>query len=301
MRLLLVAVFMLCLASTVRAESPLFAEQPGPRGILYRVHRASSSTLYLFGTIHVSTATQTPFSHAVKTALASCKRLALEADPSIIAQAMGQMMRLGRYPAGDSLRKHVPPAVMKHLEAALAKEHVPIEQVETLRLWAVPSVLSMAPTARAGLDAAYGADTFLAAWAHEHGVPILEIEGWTFQLELLSAGTDADQLALLEDELSELGKKDLAVELKKLVDEWAAGDEKALQEELLGGRSKSAVGRRFEEKLLGKRNVGMADKAESFLALPGDTFFAVGCAHLLGKKGLVALMKKRGYDVRPVR
>ena len=132
-------------------------------------------------------------------------------------------------------------------------------------------------------------------------MPILEIEGWKFQLELLSAGTDKDQLALLEDELVELKKKDLAVELKKLVDEWAAGDEKALQKELLDDSSKSEVGRRFEAKLLDQRNVGMANKAESYLALPGDTFFAVGSAHLLGTKGLVALMKQRGYEVRPVR
>ena len=301
MRHVLPAFLALCLVSSARAESPMFAEQPGPRGILYSVHRGASPTLYLFGTIHVSTATQTPFSHAVKTALAPCKRLALEADPSDIAQAMGSMMRLGRYPEGDSLRRHVPPAVMKEIEALLTKEHVPVAQVERLKLWAVPAVLSMAPTVRAGLDASYGADTFLAAWAHEHAVPILEIEGWQFQLELLSAGTDKDQLALLEDELVELKKKDLAVELKKLVDEWAAGDEKALQRELLDDSSKSEVGRRFEEKLLDQRNVGMANKAESYLALPGDTFFAVGSAHLLGAKGLVALMKQRGYEVRPVR
>lgn len=52
---------------------------------------------------------------------------------------------------------------MREVEALLAKEHVPVSQIDTLRLWAVPAVLSMAPTARAGLDPAYGADTFLAA------------------------------------------------------------------------------------------------------------------------------------------
>ena len=279
----------------------MFAEQPGRRGVLYAVHRGTSPTLYLFGTIHVSTSTQTPFSHAVKGALAQSKRVALEADPSDIAKAMGAMVEMGRYPAGDSLRNHVPPAVMSALESQLAKEQVPVSQVESLKLWVVPSVLAMAPTARAGLDAGYGADTFLAAWAHEHGVPILEIEGWVFQLKLLSEGTDKDQLALLQDELEEMKKKDLAVELKKLVDEWAVGDEKGLEKELLDDSSKSAVGRRFEAKLLDERNVGMADKAEGYLKLAGDTFFAVGSAHLLGKKGLVALMKQRGYDVRPVR
>lgn len=279
----------------------MFAEQPGHRGVLYSVHKGTSPTLYLFGTIHVSTSTQTPFSHAVKAALAQSRRVALEADPSDIAKAMGAMLQMGRYPAGDSLRNHVPPAIMTDLQALFDKEHVPVSQFESMKLWAVPSLLAMAPTARAGLDPAYGADAFLAAWAHEHKVPIIEIEGWMFQLKLLSEGTDKDQLALLEDELVEMKKKDLAVELKKLVNEWAAGDEKGLEKELLDDRDKSEAGRRFEKKLLDERNVGMADKAESYLQLPGDTFFAVGSAHLLGNKGLVSLMKKRGYDVRPVR
>ncbi|MEO6954322.1 MAG: TraB/GumN family protein [Polyangia bacterium] len=108
MRLAFGALVTRALVSTAWAESPMFAEQPGTRGILYSVHKAGSPMLYLFGTIHVSTSTQTPFSHAVKTALAQCKRVALEADPSDIAKAMGAMMQLGRYPAGDSLRKHVP-------------------------------------------------------------------------------------------------------------------------------------------------------------------------------------------------
>lgn len=55
----------------------------------------------------------------------------------------------------------------------------------------------------------------------------------------------------------------------------------------------------FEEVLLTNRNQKWVPRMEQ-LAKEKSTFFAVGAAHLPGNKGLIALLKRRGYTVEPV-
>src|SRR4051794_5865239 len=82
------------------AEPALFAEQVGTRGFLYEVRPARGQRrLFLYGTLHVGKAGQSPFTHAVRQSLSQCSRLALEADVSNLGGAVGQLMSLGMYPA----------------------------------------------------------------------------------------------------------------------------------------------------------------------------------------------------------
>jgi len=53
----------------------------------------------------------------------------------------------------------------------------------------------------------------------------------------------------------------------------------------------------IEKAFLFDRNVGMADKSEKFLKENKKTFVIVGAAHLLGDKGVLETLKKKGYKV----
>lgn len=55
----------------------------------------------------------------------------------------------------------------------------------------------------------------------------------------------------------------------------------------------------FEELMLTDRNQKWIPRMEQ-LAKEKPTFFAVGAAHLPGNKGLIALLRRRGYTVEPV-
>jgi uncharacterized protein YbaP (TraB family) len=298
-------VIALCIAlsAPALADATMFAEQRGTRGILYAVHgkHAASPTLWLYGTIHVGKSDVTPFSHVVLAALSTTKRLALEADVGKVMDAAAQMIRLGRYPAGDDLDHHIPVKLAADLHALLRAQSVSVEQIEPMRPWAASAMLEILPATKAGLDSQFAADSFLAAWAQAHHVPIVELEGFTYQLELMSRIPELDQVEMLGDAVKELAKPESSKEMLTLYEAWEHGDEKRVLAELDKEKDKSPASQRFQKLLLDDRNVGMADKAEKLIVEPGDTFLAVGSAHLLGKKGLVALLKARGYDVRPVR
>jgi uncharacterized protein YbaP (TraB family) len=57
----------------------------------------------------------------------------------------------------------------------------------------------------------------------------------------------------------------------------------------------------YDKVMCDDRNVGMADAAERYMKQGMNVFFVVGAAHMCGDKGVVALLKARGYDVQPVR
>jgi len=55
----------------------------------------------------------------------------------------------------------------------------------------------------------------------------------------------------------------------------------------------------MSEVLLYKRNYKMLDKIEQMIS-ENSSVIAVGAAHLFGEKGLVNLMRNKGYDLRPI-
>lgn len=56
----------------------------------------------------------------------------------------------------------------------------------------------------------------------------------------------------------------------------------------------------FAKRLLDDRNVMWVPKIEGLIKSK-PTFIAVGAAHLGGEKGLIRLLRSRGYDVRPIK
>lgn len=57
--------------------------------------------------------------------------------------------------------------------------------------------------------------------------------------------------------------------------------------------------KKYEDVMLNQRNLRWIPRMEE-MAASSPTFFAVGAAHLPGDKGLIALLKRRGYTVEPI-
>jgi uncharacterized protein YbaP (TraB family) len=94
--------------------------------------------------------------------------------------------------------------------------------------------------------------------------------------------------------------KDLALNFKKYkkdlhhtVELYLAGD----IHQLLKKVKKTAGGMR--KVLLYNRNIRMANNFEQ-IATDGSLFAAIGAGHLAGKKGVLHLLKKKGFTVKPV-
>jgi len=125
---------------------------------------------------------------------------------------------------------------------------------------------------------------------------------------ILGIETFDEQLSLFNN-LSEKDKKDILLEIinedsakvKNLYEELAEAyynnDLKKIEKLVSSEMSKSAD---IESRFLTKRNYKMADAISKF-AGEHSLFAAIGAAHLPGKEGVISLLKKKGYSLRPVK
>src|SRR5262245_58181778 len=113
-----------------------------------------------------------------------------------------------------------------------------------------------------------------------------------FQINLLDSLPAKNQDESLLQTLKELDQ--FESELEQLVRAWSTGREKELDRLLLES---------FQEfpdvyaKLISERNRSWLPKIESYLRVAKKTLVVVGAAHLVGRDGVVELLRRKGYSV----
>jgi uncharacterized protein YbaP (TraB family) len=179
------------------------------------------------------------------------------------------------------------------LETALAGFGMTAQQAETYRPWVVTLLLESSEIADADLAVASGVEATL-----QRGLPrgrVAYLETANQQMRLFSSGTEAEQVATLAARLNQ--KDDSSPGLTDaLVAAWAAGDQTAL----LGLFDADAASgdQQLLDRLLYQRNRNWLVPLERMLADNEANLIVVGAAHLLGDKGVVALLNDAGYMVR---
>jgi uncharacterized protein YbaP (TraB family) len=97
---------------------------------------------------------------------------------------------------------------------------------------------------------------------------------------------------MLRYSIREIEQIDKMVEI--LVRVWRDGDVAAAEKLFLGSMMEYPE---IQEKLLEQRNRNWLPQIEKFIDSGEDTLVVVGAAHLVGKNGVVELLKGRGYKV----
>lgn len=78
---------------------------------------------------------------------------------------------------------------------------------------------------------------------------------------------------------------------------WVSGDVKKMGALIVSSEFNPKLSS-VNEKLLFKRNTNMAEKTAGFLEKGITCFVIVGAAHIIGYKGIIELLKSKGYTVR---
>ena len=143
-------------------------------------------------------------------------------------------------------------------------------------------------------------DSYFQTEASKNGKPVIGFETMDFQISVLYKGRSVERqkvqlMCMIDNREYEL------MMMKTLTEAYFAQDiAKLLEvtEEKLGNKCDSTP--EEDEALIYGRN---ADWAEKMPAIMGDksTLFVVGAAHLPGERGVLELLKKKGYAVEAVK
>jgi hypothetical protein len=275
------------------------AEKRPQRGTLYKI-RHQERTAYLFGTIHAGKPGYFPLNAEVTQALAASSRLAVEIDVRRQDRFAAAINQHAMYPAGDAINHHVSADTVLRLRKAADTFGIPFDNIARMKPWMIANLLTSIVIERHGLQLSQGIDLHLLALAGP-AKTVLELESAAYQLSLFDGMRVADQETYLIETLDSLDSGEGIEQARAMADAWANADSGALNAVLLEGAKEKTVSSTFlQEVLLDRRNVGMVDKVEGYLKNGGTVFVAVGMLHLVGEKGLPALLRKRGYRVEKV-
>jgi uncharacterized protein len=268
--------------------------QDGSKSFLWKV-KSDKNIVYVHGSIHCLKEEFYPLAMKIENAFDESDVLVLEldlkADPARIQELI---LRAGLYPDGDSLRNHISRETYDLMIAEFRKYGpAMIDRVEKLRPWVAAITLDALELQRMGCRPELGIDQYFRAKAVDKKV--LALETPEFQMAVLSRLNEVDQDALLLSTIRELNtiEKELAI----LLNAWKTGDEEKMEGLLFGQMSRYPHLAPFFDKMIYQRNRDMTSKIEGYLKGGGTYFVVVGAGHLTGKKGIIDLLRKKGYSV----
>jgi uncharacterized protein len=274
------------------------AAMPTPRAavapakhMLFRVRGPNGATVYLLGSVHLLSAEAGKLPPEVDSAFAHAKSVTFETSLDSVQMRAQELLMRGRYTGGATLKTALSPAAVTKTDSLLKLYGFTIDQVAPFKPWFVSLLMSQLVIQKANFQAQYGVDMQLNARAKETGKPVHGLESVDFQLGLFDSISPADQEKML---LSAKGPDESAKELLSIKDAWLAGDVAKLDSVMIESNDESPA---VTAAVLYNRNASWIPQLETMLKGKEDALVVVGAAHLVGKKGVVELLKAKGYTV----
>ncbi len=250
---------------------PVVAQGPA---FLWKVHKGSGPTLWLYGTVHDIAIAGVPPS-----ALA-----ALDGAPRFVSELGdvepdGEKLRdLSRYKSGLGIDQLLPPADWYDLRDTLTGT-IKEDALRRVRPWYAMILLNKKVSPNKPL----AMDGDLAKRARREHLPVEALETWEQQMAAL------DKVVSVKDLSDVIHARDaMHCEVDRLATAYRTGDLELMSALLLTPRT--------SEILLWERNRAWQPALERYLTSDG-AFVAVGLGHLLGENGLPAMLARAGYQV----
>jgi len=258
--------------------------------------RSKTATVYVLGSIHFLKPESYPLNPAIERAFDRSSVLVVEANVNEPGKEdLQNLLDRAVYPDNDSLDKHLSPAVYRYIEREAGKFGLPIELIQKQRPWYLALTFEALELMRLGFDPKYGIDVHFISKARTNQ-KIVELESLNEQIDLLSGFSDSDQELLLLYTLKNLNI--LSREIRSIVKAWAVGDTKSVESIFTQSIREEPKLTPLLRKLIDDRNMNMASKIEGYLKTGQTYFVVVGAGHLVGNKGLVKVLKDKGYLVQ---
>lgn len=254
--------------------------------------QSRTGTVYLLGSIHYFKRDLYPLNRKIEEAFERSNILAVEANINDAARLdVLKLMDSAFYPEDENLERHVSGETYELLKKHLGGG-IPLELINKQRPWFLALTLASLELMRLGFDPESGIDRHFLSKA-EGRKKILELEGLDYQMNLMAGLSEYEQEMLLLYTLKDLRLIDK--ETDRLLSAWTSGNAKAMEAIVSGSIREDSRISSFYEKLLYERNRAMTSKIEGFLRSKDTYFVVVGAGHLLGDKGIIRILRGKGY------
>lgn len=272
-------------------------------GFLWRIDKGGRSS-WLYGTVHVGRLGWVAPGPRVDAALRASDTIALEIDNLDPEMQRRTLQGMTAIPAGTPFPTvaALPYALRERLQRAAAAECMAPELLEILPPYLATAWLTSLTVRRDGLDSAYGIDNVLAARGHGEKLAVVSLETPELQLKAMQVpGSAAETISAVASALDDIEGDRARPLLLRVAQLWADGDWRSFSTyESWCDCLKTAADRADMKRMLDDRNPGLAASIDALHLSGKRVFAAVGSLHMIGPRGLPALLARRGYRVEPI-
>lgn len=263
---------------------------------VWSASRPDAGPLYLMGSVHLGTGEPLDLGPALARAWTEASELVLELDLGRYDDADGIELagRYGRVPEPETLVDRLEPVTLDLLRAYLDERGLAEEAFHPYQPWFVTTVITVMEFQGIGYDPEHGVDHVLFDRARADDKPVVGLETLESQFALLAGLPRDAQDMMLRDVLERTG--DFRSEATGMISAWRRGDDAALERIVFRQLDRPEFAPFYESILFG-RNQRMAERIEKLAQDGTPRLVVVGVAHMLGDRGIPALLARRGFEV----
>lgn len=263
------------------------------KNFLWKV-ATDKGSVYLLGSIHLLRRQDATLKPIIDETFNQTKRLVFEVD--LVNESPEKMQKLilqkGINLDGKTLQQKVSKETFQWATIWANELGIDIKTLTPFKPWLAGLTMLVMHLQKLGYDPNSGVDRQLAQRAKLANKPVSGLESSESQFELLDQLPAGLQELMLRHSLREMEQ------IGKLVDDmvraWRDGDVTAAEKLFLESMTEYPE---LQEKMLDERNRNWLPQIEKFINSGEDTLVVVGAAHLVGKNGLIELLKARGYKL----
>jgi uncharacterized protein len=276
---------------------PLFAEEVKSTAptlhSLWKVEDKTNS-LYLLGSIHLLKKEHYPLPLPIEAAYSNAQVAVFETEIDRMEQAETQAKILAKamLPEGETLKKILSAETYLSFSNRIRQAGLPMMMFDRMRPGLAAMTLEVLAMQEMGAQAELGLDLHFFKRARQDGKAVIGLESLDFQIALITDIPKEEGELILKATLRDMEKaKDI---LSEMISTWQHGESAKLETLLNESLDEfPAISKRF----LTDRNRQWLTKLDELLHADKTAIVIVGAGHLVGKEGVVELLKKKGYKV----
>ena len=255
---------------------------------------SANNTVYLLGSVHVLKHDNYPLHDNIYRAFDASSHLVFEVNLDEMSSPLTQLGSLtkGMYTDGQTLANALSPDNYAFVKSKLNERGYGINLFQLMKPWMLATTLTILELQKLGFATDQGVDQHLFQKAKAEGKTVEGFETVDYQLSLFdNLAPDTQEQFLLQT----LGELDIIQEqTTELIDAWTDGRIEGLEVMQENMREFPDV----YEALITRRNNNWLPSIESYLQKNDSYMIVVGTLHLLGKEGLLAMLKAKGYTIK---
>lgn len=273
----------------------LYSQESADKCFLWEIQLQQGNS-YLLGSVHLLKKEHYPLKKVIEDSFEKSDVLVLEVDLSgenLIKSGM-YMLQKGKYQGKETLKDNISEKTYQLLKEKVESMGMDIEGLNGWKPWMAALQIMESKLMSLGYNPMHGIDMYFLNKS-QGKKEIKGLETVEFQVGLFENFSKEESEKFLLSTIMETDQ--LEKEMDQMVTAWVTGDVEAMEKTMTDTIQESPELEAFYKKLNDDRNVRMVEEIISLLKTGKKYFIVVGAAHMVGKNGIVQLLKNKGYNV----